>query len=126
MLSLRSHLTICSVTSLILFATASRSFAGGVLFVDDDAALGGDGIKWDTAYRFLQDALTDASGGGISEVHVAQGVYQPDRDEANPDGTGDRAATFQLINGVALMGGYAGIGAKDPDARDIELFETIP
>ena len=125
MLSLRSHLAICGVASLILFATASRSFAGGTLFVDDDAPPGGDGITWDTAYRFLQDALTDASGGGISEVRVAQGVYKPDRDEANPAGTGDREATFQLINGVAFMGGYAGLGAKDPDARDIELYETI-
>ncbi len=124
MLSLRSHLAICGVASLILFATASRSFAGGVLFVDDDAPPSGDGTSWDTAYRFLQDALTDASGGGITEVRVAQGIYKPDRDEANPDGTGDREATFQLINGVAIMGGYAGIGAKDPDARDVELYVT--
>ena len=38
---------------------------------------------------------------------------------------GDREATFQLINGVSLMGGYAGIGADDPDERNIELFESI-
>jgi hypothetical protein len=36
-----------------------------------------------------------------------------------------RAATFQLLDGVALRGGYAGIGAPDPDARDIALYETI-
>ncbi|MEE9129491.1 MAG: hypothetical protein V3T84_05695 [Phycisphaerales bacterium] len=42
-----------------------------------------------------------------------------------PKGTGDRDASFQVINGVALMGGYAGIGAKNPDDRDTELYETI-
>ena len=55
---------------------------------------------------------------------MAQGAYQPDRNEKTPDGTGDRVASFQLVNGVALMGGYAGIGADDPDERDIDLFET--
>ena len=123
---LRRTRAVCAYTVLIgLFLSSSAAHGGGVLFVDDDAPPGGDGTSWDTAYRFLQDALTDASGGGTSEVHVAQGIYQPDRDEANPDGTGDREATFHLLNGVALMGGYAGIGAKDPDARDIGLFETI-
>ncbi len=100
---------------------------GSVLFVDDDAVAGGDGATWDTAYRFLQDALAIASDPdqGITEIRAAQGVYQPDRDEANPQGTGERAATFLLMNGVTLMGGYAGIGADDPDARDIEAYETI-
>ncbi len=116
---------ICvSMAMITMVAISGAARAGGVLYVDDDAPLGGDGTSWDTAYRFLQDALEDASGGGITEVRVGQGTYKPDRDEANPDGTGDRAATVQLLNGVAIMGGYAGIGAKDPDARDIELFKT--
>lgn len=113
------------LTIIAILVHSSNALAGGILLVDDDALPGGDGTRWDTAYRFLQDALATADGGGISEIHVAQGTYTPDRDEANPKGTGDREATFQLINGVAIMGGYAGIGAKDPDARDVELYETI-
>ncbi|MHC4081345.1 MAG: choice-of-anchor Q domain-containing protein, partial [Planctomycetota bacterium] len=35
-----------------------------------------------------------------------------------------RTATFQLLDGVALRGGYAGIGELDPDARDVALYET--
>ncbi len=104
---------------------SSAAQAGAVLYVDDDAPPAGDGAGWGTAYRFLADALADASGGGISEIRVGQGTYQPDRDELNPGGTADREATFQLLNGVALMGGYAGFGAKDPDDRDTELYETI-
>ncbi|MHC4219007.1 MAG: right-handed parallel beta-helix repeat-containing protein [Planctomycetota bacterium] len=93
------------------------------LFVDDDALPGGDGLAWETAFRFLQDALTTATGG--DEVRVAQGVYAPDRDEAHPDGTGDREATFQLINGVSIRGGFAGLGAPDPNDRNVGIHETI-
>jgi len=98
-----------------------------VLYVDDDAPSGGDGLSWDTAYRFLQDALQDAAGGRgqIHEIRVAQGLYRPDRDEVHPDGTGDRQATFWLVNGVELLGGFAGLGAPDPDERDIVLYETV-
>ncbi len=113
-----------TAVAMILTLTATVH-AGSVLYVDDDAPPGGDGTSWKMAYRFLQDALVDAAqGGGVNEIRVAQGVYQPDRNEKTPDGTGDREASFQLVNGVALMGGYAGIGADDPDERDIDLFET--
>ena len=110
---------------VLIALVSSAAQAGPVLYVDDDAPPGGDGAGWRTAYRFLADALTAASGGGIGEIRVGQGTYQPDRDELNPLGTGNRQVTFQLINGVALMGGYAGFGAPDPDARNIELYETI-
>ena len=45
-----------------LVAAFSCSVRANVLFVDDDAPLGGDGQTWGTAYRFLQDALFDAAG----------------------------------------------------------------
>ena len=121
----KSRASCASAAMIAILVISDLAHGGAILFVDDDAQSGGDGTSWDSAYRFLQDALTDAAGGGITEARVAQGVYKADRDEANPDGTGDREATFQLINGVAIMGGYAGIGAKNPDARDFELYETI-
>ena len=34
-------------------------------------------------------------------------------------------ATFVLINGVAIYGGYAGYGAPNPNERDVQLHETI-
>jgi len=115
-----------------LLLCAAPLAAGSVLYVDDDAEPGGDGQSWETAFRFLQDALDAAqppgvprAGGGVEEIRVAQGLYLPDRDEENPGGTGDRTATFALINDVSLMGGYAGIRTPDPDARDIDLYETI-
>ncbi|MHC4220727.1 MAG: hypothetical protein ACYSU7_20005, partial [Planctomycetota bacterium] len=116
------------VTILVAAALLSTTAeASTVLYVDGDAVAGGDGLTWNTAYRFLQDALADAaaSGGTVAEVRVAQGVYVPDRDESHPDGSGDRYASFELVDGVELLGGFAGVGALDPDERDFVLFETI-
>jgi len=60
----------------------------------------------------------------VTEIRIAQGTYLPDRDDAIPNGTGDRFVSFQLLNGVTLMGGFGGLGEPNPDARDIEKFET--
>jgi hypothetical protein len=114
---------------LVLAAAAvalGSAAVADVRFVDDDAELGADGLTWSTAYRFLQDALHDAMDNpNIHEIRVAQGTYRPDRDEAGNATPGDRDATFRLINGVSVIGGYAGIGQPDPDARDIERYEAI-
>ena len=32
---------------------------------------------------------------------------------------------FQLKNGVAILGGFAGVGAEDPNARDTQRYETV-
>ncbi len=58
----------------------------------------GDCSSWATACT-LQTALTGATSG--DEIWAAAGTYKP------TTGT-DRTATFQLINGVALYGGFAG------------------
>jgi len=98
-----------------------------VIFVDANSPPGGDGTSWATAYKYLQDALTRAgSDHNADEIRVAQGVYRPDDDDVHhPAGTGLRTDTFQLINEVGIYGGYAGIGAEDPNKRNIGLYETI-
>ena len=114
---------VIGLAVLVLGFAAPAALHGNIVYVADDAALGGDGTSWDTAFRYLQDALATATDGG--EIRVAQGIYKPDQDEAGNVTPGDREATFQLINGVALYGGYAGITEADPDVRDVELYETI-
>ncbi|MHC4499017.1 MAG: choice-of-anchor Q domain-containing protein, partial [Planctomycetota bacterium] len=94
-----------------------------IIYVDDDAAGANDGSSWADAFNYLQDALAAVYSG--DEIRVAQGIYTPDSNSAHPNGSGDREATFQLINGVTLKGGYAGAGTPDPDARDIDAHETI-
>ena len=90
--------------------------AGEVIYVDDDAFVGGNGQNWGTAFKYLQDGLAAASYG--DEIRVAQGSYKPDLDEAGSVTPGNREATFQLINGVALKGGYAGAGEPEPNERN--------
>lgn len=115
--------------SLGLLVCPSGLAAGGdgpasVLYVDDDAPPGGNGSSWDAAFMFVQDALSAANG--PTEIRVAGGVYQPDRSTANPTGTGDRLATFLLVDHVALVGGYAGLALDDPNARDTRDPDLYP
>ncbi|MHC4090051.1 MAG: hypothetical protein ACYSVY_07185, partial [Planctomycetota bacterium] len=102
---LRTFRTLVGIVAGMLAATASVS-AQSTWYVDDDAPPGGDGLTWSTAHDDLQDALWAAGPG--DEVWVAQGTYRPDEDDANPNGTGDRTATFQLISSVAVYGGFDG------------------
>jgi hypothetical protein len=110
------------------------------IYVDVDAAGANNGTSWENAYNFLQDALIEADFAlKPVEIRVAQGVYKPavyiepppqppggdiDKQEVTATTT-SREATFKLINGVAIKGGYAGFGEPDPNARDIEAYETI-
>jgi hypothetical protein len=110
------------ITGVFVLGLACSASAD-IIHVDDDAPPGGDGLTWETAFRFLQDGL--ARSEAEDEIRIGQGSYYPDRDELHPDGTGDREACFEVVNLVAMKGGYAGYGADDPDARDIELFRTI-
>jgi len=161
-----------------MVAVVSSAVHADVLFVDDDAPPGGDGLSWDTAYTFLRDAINHAaaSGGAVDEIRVAQGTYRPDQfTPPDPDSTccwvhggvacdtpecedavcaavpsccdtswdetcvlwaelfcGDLCEeepipppTFHLLSGVALRGGFAGLGAPDPDARDIDAYPSV-
>ena len=83
------------------------------LFVDGDAAPGGNGLTWDTAYNDLQDALMQATvlngdtdeANDIEAIWIAEGTYYPsDRLQQN----NNRFDTFELVDGVTLYGGFAG------------------
>jgi len=95
-----------------------------IRYVDDDAAAGGDGQSWLTAYQDLEVALAEARGDpGITEIRVAGGLYLPSL-RSEPDTP--RSECFQLINGVAVRGGYAGLADLDqPDTRDLVAYESV-
>jgi len=78
-----------------------------VWYVKANAEGNNDGTSWTNARNYLQDALVSDAVEG-DEIWVAKGNYRPDEDSLNPDGTGNRTATFQLVNGVAIYGGFAG------------------
>ncbi|MBN2269208.1 MAG: right-handed parallel beta-helix repeat-containing protein [Sedimentisphaerales bacterium] len=92
-----------------------------VIYVDDDAAGANDGSTWADAYYYLQDALMFAVSG--DEIRVAKGIYKPDQGAAVTQG--NRSAKFGIINGLTIMGAYAGYGEFNPDERDTEEYETF-
>jgi len=105
------------IAGIIVVLMGAVPSVGNTIYVDA-AVSGGDGTSWATAFHDLQDALAIAAAG--DEIRVAQGIYRPDR------GTGDRTATFRLISGVSILGGYAGVVMPDNrDARDVGLYPTL-
>lgn len=93
-----------------------------IIHVDTDATGANDGSSWEDAFNHLQDALSVAQAG--DQIWVAEGIYRPDEDTVNPEGTGDRGATFFLVNGVAIYGGFAG-SENSLYERDWQVHETI-
>lgn len=73
-----------------------------VLFVDAGATGSGTGISWPDAFPDLRNALLTASVslGRVKEIHVAAGSYTPAPGYGEPD------ASFQLLMGVTIYGGF--------------------
>ena len=94
---------IISILLICVFVLASAPFqavqAADTRFAKPAAEGSGNCSSWANACT-LQTALTGAVPG--QEIWVAAGTYKPSSDPA------DRTATFQLKNGVAVYGGFAG------------------
>lgn len=90
------------------------------IFVKSDATGLNDGSSWANAFKYLQDALSVAVDG--DEIWVAKGTYRPD--EGQTQTLGDRLASFQLKNGVKLLGGFIG-SETVAEVRDPVANETI-
>ncbi|MEE9296937.1 MAG: hypothetical protein V3W34_18485 [Phycisphaerae bacterium] len=109
-------MAVAITSSLIICSDAAR--AGTFVYVDANAGGAGDGTSWCDAYATLDAALGAIA---LGTIRVADGTYTPD-----PTGLADpRDATFALISGVTIEGGYPGCGAVDPDQRDIDAHPTI-
>ena len=107
--------------SIVTFDTVE---ADNVIYVDRNATGAADGTSWDDAYASLVVALDQATSGSL--IRVADGTYQPDDGLAFiPEFDAFRNLTFQMIDGITVRGGYPGVGAPDPDARDINTYPTI-
>jgi hypothetical protein len=99
-----------------------------ILMVDADASSGGGGQAWESAYNDLQDALTQAAAlnadgdtdNDIDAIWIAEGTYKP---SALLEAGDARSASFSLLDGVSLYGGFSGIETSLDD-RDWLAFET--
>ena len=91
------------IISITFVALTIPSYAK-IIYVDDNASAEGNGTSWVTAHKYLQDALAGAEYG--DEIWVAEGTYKPDQGAGKT--AGDRTASFNLVNGVGLYGGFLG------------------
>ncbi len=89
------------------------AYEGSVVYVDYSATGLANGKAWTDAFTDLQDALASSHAG--DEIWVAIGTYMP------TTGT-DREATFHLIDGAALLGGFVG----DETSRDQRNWDNNP
>ncbi len=95
-----------------------------IIYVDDDATGSNNGTCWQDAFTDLQDALDKVMDFDLDEevvIKVAQGTYVPRTRTIHSN----RSPTFHLLDLCTIEGGYAGVGAEDPDERDTESYETI-
>ncbi|HBX24431.1 MAG TPA: hypothetical protein DEF34_12485 [Desulfotomaculum sp.] len=94
--------------------------------VYDDENAGGtdDGTSWENAITILQKALDVAESG--QQIWVAKGTYYP-TSAYSLDGIDLRNKHFQMKNGVAIYGGFAGTEERSFDLteRDFITNETI-
>ena len=121
----RSLTSIC-IAMCIATAAAPRAHGQNVVRLVDKTAQGPghDGLTWPTAYRDLQDALDEASNPafGITQIWVAAGQYKP----TNPADPDDRAATYTLVDGVAVYGGFAGTEELLSNVVDGRMIKRRP
>ncbi len=98
-----------------------------IIYVDDDADGLNVGTSWGNAINSLQDALLLAYFSDKPvEIRVAEGVYTPDQGIGIMPG--DSSASFQLINGVTIKGGYFVDQTAlrgQADIRDINQYESV-
>lgn len=129
------HFRPCAIVALLLVLNAcglASAQSGQIPKIRVDGDLGspmpaGGGNGWGgNAFKYLQDALVKAEDvlqappfPNAVEVLVAttsvSNPYRPDRNAANPAGTGDSNATFRVPAGVTLLGGFEG---TDDEARN--------
>lgn len=108
----------------VSFLSAQTQGSGNILYVK--AGSNGNGSSWSDALGELSEALSwasswDPANEGMLRIWVAKGKYLPTKNAA------DRKATFQLVSGVQVYGGFYGeVGTEgDLSTRDWEKNITI-
>jgi hypothetical protein len=112
------HKIFLTVLSILLTGSCFE-IDSNIIYVNQKSPDGGNGRSWHTAYNNLQDAMDNAVKG--NELWVASGTYIP---TSKIDGSSKRHKSFQLKNGVALYGGFAGI-EESREQRNWQKNKTI-
>ncbi|MCP4351931.1 MAG: hypothetical protein GY795_41235 [Desulfobacterales bacterium] len=92
------------------------TFHEQIICVNASATGENNGTSWENAFTDIQDALELSRSG--DRIWVAAGTYMPD------SASGIRGASFLLKDGVALIGGFAGIETEESQ-RNWKINQTI-
>jgi hypothetical protein len=94
--------------------------SGDIIHVDITATEGNnDGSTWQDAYTSLKSAL--AASWPCDQIWVADGTYKPTDEPYDTD------ATFQMVNGVGLYGGFEGAPKEETQRYERNWYanETV-
>jgi len=97
-------------------------YGGNIIYVDEDANdpnSYNNGTSWFHAYRDLQDAFHTARNCASNQIRVAQGTYKP----TYINDTGARLISFDLLDDVAVYGGFP-TGGGTWSERNPSTYET--
>jgi hypothetical protein len=120
----QTRLEIWGVLAVAILSIVGDAPGQTIVYVDSTATGTNNGSSWQDAYCFLQDGLAAAAAASKPvEARVAQGLYKPDQGGGKTPG--DRYASFELISGVTIIGGYAGLAEVDPNAQDPKSYITV-
>ena len=110
-----------ALVASVVHSDSHSSSTSSIIYVNINAASGGNGTSWTNAYNNLQSALNAAANDkGTEQIWIAQGTYTPSEiyEPANASGTDIQGGasgirnsnmyTFNLPNNVELFGGFVG------------------
>lgn len=120
----KSKLNSLKRTILLLLVITGMNSNALTIYVNHNAMGLNNGTSWVNAYNSLSTALSVATSG--DNIWVAQGVYKPTvLVDVNLDGFLDpREATFHIVDGVSLFGGFIGTEISI-DERNWNINSTI-
>ena len=100
-----------------------------ILYVKEGGSGLQDGQSWNNAFATLQEAMdaADTSGGQTYEIWMAAGTYVPTKTNSSTTPSNERTRTFQLKNGVTVLGGFPedAVDGIDMSHRDPYAHQTI-
>lgn len=113
-----NKIQVISILNSLLFSCwLTTSLSAQVIYVN--AAGNGGGTSWADATPHLAEALSTATNG--MQIWVATGTYYPTT--CTSCTTEDRQISFQIPDGVTLIGGFS--GEEDSNERDWQNNPTI-
>lgn len=93
------------LVAAVFLCVASPASYGRIIYVDDDAPIGGDGTSWTAAYRFLQNALAVMEAG--DELPVSDPCDLMDAPSRLDNVYHVVRLLGGVLEGVEITGGYA-------------------